>query len=84
MKKIVRLTEAQLSQLVKDSVKNVLKEDRQSDIIDKFYEMRDNFGDKAIVDGIVGFLGTNNLQLFINHLENNYGLKNDFEDDELM
>lgn len=85
-KKQVHLTEATLHNIIKRSVKNILKEGYAMDDsnMDKWDELTQLLDAKTIVDGIYNYLDSDQLNELLHNFDDDYGLglfSDEYEED---
>lgn len=77
------MTESQLRNIIKESVKGVLKEGHwNSEVYDEFSELREMLGDGTIISEMYNWMDAYSIEKFIQHTKQMYDL--DGYDDTIL
>lgn len=74
-KKIIRLAESDLHNIIKKSVEKIIREDHNdASDIDEFNQLRKILGDDTIISELVNYMSGDEFEDFINHIKRYYDL----------
>lgn len=83
MKKLIRLTESDLHNIIKESVKRIIKEGHySSDSAQKWDQVREMVGDDAMIQELWNYLDADSIDDFIEHMDRYYELNLDSPEEE--
>ena len=83
MKKLIRVTESDLHNIIKESVKRIIKEGHySSDSAQKWDQVREMVGDDAMIQELWNYLDADSIDDFIEHMDRNYELNLDSPEEE--
>lgn len=78
-----KLTESKLRNIIKESVKSVLKEAHwDSAVYDEFSELREMLGDDTLISEMYNWIDGYSLEKFIQHTKQMYNLDGHDEEDD--
>lgn len=81
MKRIIRLTESELHDMISQSVKKVIKEGTtDQSVYNKWDEMIEQMGADAVLSELYNYLNSDQIEDFIEWMERNYDI--DFGQEE--
>lgn len=82
-KQIVKLTESDLQNIIKESVSKLLKEGHyDTTSLKKWNDIREAIGDDAMISELWNWLNADDIDGFIEHITRNYDLDYNFETEE--